>query len=133
LNDDDKQVQQFVGDVFTRLGDDDAVALREFIVAFAASPALATAEHSFAEFLQDHGTMDPEGSLEAISAMLRNQQLIESRRHWFSEQELIRAVIRIYTDPSSSHLRTMAMDLFDQLMERDEGTANAILGEWDRR
>jgi hypothetical protein len=135
LDDDDKEVRRYVNGVFHRLRDEHFLQLRDLIEAFAASRALSEETHWFTEFLWEHGMLDPSLSLFAVERLLGNEgrEVDDPAFRITGGEELIRLVLRIYTDPSSASLRGRAMGVFDQLMDVYAGQAQAVLGEWDRR
>ena len=133
LDDDDEQVRRHMGELVSQLEDGHMISLRSLVVAIAASRSLQESRHHLAEFLLDHGVVDPEGVLLVVAAELDNGKVTADARRWTGGAELIRVVVRTYADPTAAILQPWAMDLFDRLMERDEGAALNILNEWDRR
>jgi len=122
-----------MGGLVSQLEDGHMISLRSLVVAIAASRSLQESRHPLAEFLLDHGVVDPEGVLLVVSAELDNGKVTADARRWTGGAALIRVVVRTYADPTAAILQPWAMDLFDRLMERDEGAALNILNEWDRR
>lgn len=134
MDDDDKEVRQFVNGVFHRLRDEHFVQLRDLIEAFAASRPLSEETHWFTEFLWEHGVIDPSLSLSVVERLLANEgrEVEEPAFKITGGEELVRLVLRIYTDPSAAALRGRAMDIFNRLMDVYTGQAQMVLGEWDR-
>jgi hypothetical protein len=135
LDGEDKEVRRYVNGVFHRLRDEHFMRMRDLIEAFAASRTLSEETHWFTESLWEHGMLDPSLSLSAVESLLSNEgrEVEEPAFRITGGEELVRLVLRIYTDPSSGTLRGRAMDVFDQLMSVYGGQAHAVLGEWDRR
>jgi hypothetical protein len=134
MDDGDKEVRQFINGVFHRLRDEHFLLLRELIEAFAESRPLSQETHWFTDFLWEHGVIDPSLSLSVVERLLANEGR-EVEEHAFKitgGEELVRLVLRIYTDPSAAALRGRAMDIFDRLMDVYTGQAQMVLGEWDR-
>ncbi|MFL6227832.1 MAG: hypothetical protein ACJ741_03525 [Pyrinomonadaceae bacterium] len=135
MGDEDKEVRQFVNGVFHRLRDEHFLQLRDLIEAFAASRSLSEETHWFTDFLWEHGILDPPFSLSVVESLLGNERrkVEEPAFRITGGEEIVRLVLRIYTDPSSADLRGLAMDVFDRLMDIFAGQAQIVLGEWDRR
>jgi hypothetical protein len=134
MDDDDKDVRQSINGVFHRLRDEHFLQLRDLIEAFAASRSLSKETHWFTEFLWEHGVIDPSLSLSVVEKLLANEgrEVEEPAFKITGGEELVRLVLRIYTDPSAAALRGRAMDIFDRLMDVYTGQAQMVLGEWDR-
>jgi hypothetical protein len=69
-----------------------------------------------------------------VEAVLNNPYSQESELRFAGGEELIRLVLRVYTDPTveeSTHEK--AMDLFDRLLEKFSWSGQRVLQEWDRR
>jgi hypothetical protein len=132
LDDEDEQVLHHIGCIFFSLGSEHFFALRDFIEAYAVSAGKF--EHQFAQYLWEHGLLDPAWTLSIVRSILGNARQ-ESQRPWLSGiEDLIRLVLRIQTDPTADkELRWEAMDIFDMLMERHSDYARKVLSEWDRR
>jgi hypothetical protein len=134
LDDDDEKVRQFVGGTFSHLRDDHIYTLRPLLEAFASSRSLEQGWEEFTEFLWNHAALDPEWALRVVSFVLQNPHQPTGWRQFDAGEELIRLILRVYTDPiSTAQMRRTAMDLFDQLMQRYAFEAHKILSEWDRR
>lgn len=134
LNDDDEEVRKFASGPFGFLGAEHIVPLRGFIDAYAASRSLQSGLHDFTEFLWEHGPIDPIWALSVVEAVLNNPYSQESELRFAGGEELIRLVLRVYTDPTvkkSTHEK--AMDLFDRLLEKFSWSGQRVLQEWDRR
>jgi hypothetical protein len=86
-----------------------------------------------AQYLWEHGLLEPTTTLSLIRTALDNPHEPGERHSHFNGEELIRVVLRIYADPGSTDaVRRSSMDVFDKLMERYAGWAYQILEEWDR-
>lgn len=134
LQDEDATVRGSTSGVFHALRADHIIPMRDFIQAYAASPALYSGTHQFLTYLSEHGLLDPAWTLSVIETVVQNQHQPEEA--WWSRSgaELTRLVLRIYTDPTGDGaLRVRAMDVFDQLLKRYAGEAQVVLGEWDTR
>lgn len=134
LDDDDDGVQGYISGVFRSLRADHVISMRGFIEAYAASPMFYNSSHQFLDYLAEHGLLDPQWTLTVIEMILQNTHQSDEARWYRGGSDLIRIVLRIYTDPTADSLvRSRAMDVFDQLMERYGGEAQLILSEWDDR
>jgi hypothetical protein len=135
LNDTDQQVKQTISGMFQRLGDVHVTTLRTFIETYVASPAAHTRTRAFAEFLWEHGVVDPEWTISVIQIFLNNRtEPLEVSQFMGGAEALIRTVLWAYTDPTiDDTLRQQSMNLFDQLMEYYTPYAQNALSEWDRR
>ena len=127
LDDEDEKVRNHIDGVFHSLKAEHIFGLRSFIEAYSKSSHKLT--HYYAEFLLDNGSLDPEWSLKVIRMTVENMQM--SQRWHSGIEELIRLVLKIYTDPTAKALRGNAMDVFDMLMEKYSGYAYRVLDEWD--
>ena len=134
LHDDDTTVRDSISYLFGRLRADHIITMRNFIEAYAASPAIYNGTHLFLAYLSEQGLLDPNWALSVIETVVQNQHQPEEARWSRSGAELTRLVLRIYTDPTADRaLRLRAMDVFDRLLERFAGEAQLVLGEWDLR
>jgi hypothetical protein len=134
LDDDDETVRRFVSGTFSHLRDEHIYTLRPFLEAFASSRSLDQGWEQFTEFLWTHATLDPEWALRIVSLVLQSSHQPTGLRQFDAGEELIRLVLRIYTDPiSTEQMRRTTMDLFDQLMQRYAFEAHRVLSEWDTR
>lgn len=134
FNDDEVEVRQSIGEAFNFLRGDQMFELRDFIEAYATSRSLYTGIDKLAKYLWEHGLLDLQWSLSIVDTILNNEYRADASLWISGGEELIRLVLRIYTDPSSDDkMRANAMDLFDRLMERYAGEAQKVLKEWDRR
>jgi hypothetical protein len=87
-----------------------------------------------AEYLWKHGPIDPSWALSVIELILGNSHVEASEFHFAGGEELIRLVLRVYSDPlGGAALREHAMNVFDQLLMRSPGPAQMVLQEFDRR
>lgn len=134
LDDEDEEVQKLISDPFNSLREENVFSLRQFIEAYADSRSLYSGLPEFAEYLWKHGPLDPQWALSMVEKILNNSHGDQSELRFAGGEELIRLVLRVYTDPSvEKQTREHAMNVFDQLMERFMGQAQMILKEWDRR
>lgn len=134
LNDDDEEVRRFVSGIYPAMSAEHIVSLRAFINDYARSRSLQTGINDFAEFLWKNGPIDPEWALSVVDAILKNPHMEQSEIRFAGGEELIRLVLRVYTDPTvDKAIRENAMDLFDHLMEKSSWAAQKVLAEWDRR
>lgn len=134
LNDEDEEVGRFVSGIFPSMPAEHIVSLRPFINDYATSRSLQTGLNDFAEFLWKKGSVDPIWALSVVDTILNNHQIEQSEIRSSGGEELIRLVLRVYTDPTvDTATREEAMDLFDHLMEQSSWAAQKVLSEWDRR
>ena len=133
LGDEDETVRRMAASAIRTLRAEHICSLQAFLERFATSRAMYANPREFAEYLLEHGLLDPPWTLSIIETFLDNPPTEEVP--WFSGgEELIRTVVRIYNDPTTDNVvRTRAMDVFDRLMERFGGQAYLVLDEWDRR
>jgi hypothetical protein len=73
MDDDDKEVRQFVNGLFHRLRDEHILQLRDLIEAFAASRPLSKETHWFTKFLWEYGIIEPSLSLSVVEKLLANE------------------------------------------------------------
>jgi hypothetical protein len=134
VEDEDKEVQRTVGGTFRSLGTEHFFSLRQFLEAFASSATCQAEGDDLAEYLWEHGLLDPDWTLGLIEAMLNGETTPQQfPRMLTGSEHLIRLVLRIHTDPTlDDSNRKRAMDAFDGLMERYGYQAQKVLGEWDR-
>lgn len=132
LDDDDEQIHRLIGGTFLSMSNEHFFSLRSFIEAYASKTRIL--ENHFAEFMLEHGRLDPEWTLHVINTLLDNQ-LWQDQSHWrFGIDDLIRLVLRIYTASTvTEDIQKKAMDLFDRLMQQYSGEAYKVLAEWDSR
>ena len=134
LNDEDEEVRRFVCGIFPSMPAAHIVSLRSFIDDYATSRSLQTGLNDFSEFLWKNGPVDPIWALSVVNTVLNNQHIERSEIRFSGGEELIRLVLRVYTDPTvGTATREDAMDLFDRLMENSSWAAQKVLREWDRR
>jgi hypothetical protein len=134
FDDPDADVRRQAAWMTHKLRPEHAVTRQEFLRAFAASHAARSGAHDFAEYLWEHGMLDPEWALSVVETLLANQHADDEHRGFGGGDDLVRLVLRIYTDHGgSAALRERAMTVFDGLMERFAGSALTALSEWDRR
>lgn len=116
-----------------RLRPEHVVTRPAFLSAFAASRAARAGVHDFAEYLWEHGVVDPASSLSAVEALLANRHADDRHAGFGGGEDLVRFVLRVYTDPGAEPgVRDRAMASFDRLMEQFAGYALVALAEWDR-
>lgn len=133
FSDPDAKVREEVSVAFDQMSEADIAERFDFLSEFTRSPALAQCLRRFARYLLDHGMAATDQSLTLIEQSLQNAHHDGDAR-WFDGEEFIRLVLRMETDPTSGPaLRTRAIDVFDQLMERYGDFADEVLNEWDRR
>lgn len=128
LDDTDETVRSYIDDVFRSLKGEHIIMLKSFIEAY--SIKSKRLNHYFSEFLLDHGLIDPKWTLQIVKTWVIGMEL---SAYWHSGiEELIRLVLKIYTDPTSKNIQGNAMDVFDLLIEKYSNYANKVLEEWDR-
>jgi HEAT repeat protein len=134
FDDPDREVRRRAGGFVGRLREEHIFLFRELLEQFAASRAAITNLHAFEQYLWEHGPLDPAWALSVVGMVLVQEQSDDADEHHWGGEELVRLVMRIYTDPTADPLlRKHAMDLFDRLMERYAGRVQTALGEWDRQ
>jgi hypothetical protein len=132
LNEEEKQIHDSVGRVFYSLLEEHFYSLRGFIETYARLSK--SANHKFAEYLLNFGLLDPEWTLSVLHILLNNTALIGETPWSMNIEDIIRLVLRIYTDPTvSDGTRKISMDIFDILMEKNPGFSHKVLSEWDQR
>jgi hypothetical protein len=132
LDDDDDQVRRFAADAFRHTSSPRSPDLRRFVEVFAASRALRAGSRTFSEYLLQFGPEDPEWALAVLRVVMDNAH--DEEPYSSAGGNLVRLVLRLYTDPTSDQdLRMRAMDVFDGMMERYTYEAQSALDEWDRR
>lgn len=133
LDDPDEDVRQEADWFVHRLREGHMFSLRDFLAEFAASRAFQESPHSFDEYLWENGEIDPNWALEMVGVILDNAHPVGRHGAWRGGEELVRLVLRIYTDPTADAARrTHAMDTFDRLMDQFATYAWTALEEWDR-
>jgi len=133
VNDDDEEVRKYVSGCFHSLRAEDFFSMRPFIEAFASSRSLETGLHDFTDFLWENGPVDPTWALTIVETVLNNPHSSKSEINLGGGEELVRLVLRVYTDPTVEFsTRERAMDLFDRLMQVSLRSAQRVLAEWDR-
>ena len=134
VDDEDDEVRGSIRHRFHFLQEQHFFSLKPFLEAFAASRSLGNDRHQFAEFMWEHGLLDPAWSLSIVEMVLNNPYISDNRLYYADGEALIRLVVRINTDPTADDaIRLRAMNLFDGLMGHYQGDAQRILDEWDRR
>ena len=133
LDDEDEQVRNQVVGFFGELRGDHLLTLRDFLKAFASSRSLHHGLRKLADFLLENGLLDAETTLSLVEKAIENGLEPGPKQRYFDGEGLIRAVLRIYSDPvADERTRTRAMNVFDALMDRYAAWANNLLEEWDR-
>jgi|GEM_PF-1163505 len=134
LDDDDEEVRKFASGSFLSLRAQDILSIRPFLDTYAASRSIKAGFRDFTEFLWKYGAVDPVWALSIVETVLNNPHTDQSSMHYGGGEELVRLVLRVYTDPTVEvSTREHAMDVFDQLMEKSSWAAYKVLAEWDRR
>lgn len=133
LNDEDKSVRQEVAWFVHRLNEEHVSALGPFLAEFAGSRCYRQSPYRFGEYLWENGPLDPVWALGVVETILDNPHPTEQHADPRGGEELVRLVLRVYTDPMSTALRARSMDAFERLMEIHSGYAWRALEEWDRR
>lgn len=134
LNDEDEQIQNSISNIFFKNSEEEFLALKDFISTYVSSRAFQKQSHDFFDHLWSFGILDPPWALSIVKTILSTEPDGSSQYYFFGIEQLIRLVLRIYTDPSSDEgMRTKAMDTFDKLMERFAFDAHKVLQEWDRK
>jgi hypothetical protein len=132
LNENDDQIQNSIGRVFYSLQEEHISSLRQFIEIYAQHSKQAN--HKFAEYLLEFGPLDPEWALSIIQTILNNSFFVNHSPRSVGIENIIRLVLRIYTDPTiSDETRKTSMDMFDILMKKNPGFSQKVLSEWDQR
>ena len=134
MNDEEEEVRREAGWTVHPLRGEHLAVLRDFLLEFAASRSAPRELHGLGEYLWEHGPVNPPWALSMVDAILDNQHPEEGRGSFGGGEDLVRLVLRIYTDPIADEaLRERAMDTFDRLMDRYAYHALTALDEWDRR
>ena len=133
LSEQDEQIQNSVGHIFYSLKTEEQFySLRSFIEAYAKQSKVIN--QGFSEALLNFGMLDPIWALSLVGVVLSNENYFGLPSWSNGSEEIIRLVLRIYTDPTATdEIRKASMDLFDILMEKSPGYSNKVLSEWDRR
>jgi hypothetical protein len=118
LEDPDKEVRQYVAWLTHQLRPEHVVTRSTFLSAFATSRSVRSALYGFAEYLWEHGSVNPPWALETVEALLDNRHPDDEHDGLAGGDHLVRTALRVYTDPTADErLRHRAMDVFDRLME----------------
>lgn len=130
LSDASEDVRKNIAEVFSDDVARSLVARRDFLVAYAESPAIVDAQHAWEDFLLEHLGHDPMFGLDLIERALPLLDRAESPR--FGD-DLVRYVLRVLTSPLvDGAAERRAMDLFDALDERYGRMSANLLSEWDQ-
>jgi hypothetical protein len=133
FDDTDIDVRREIGFVFHSLRPEQLHTSQTFLLALAVSPSAHANFYAFADFLWQHGLLDPPWALETVDAMLANQHDEGGDSVFYGGEQLVRLVLGVYTDASATReLRERAAGVFDRLMERYSAGALEALSEWDR-
>lgn len=134
FDDPDGEVRRTAAWMTHKLRPEHAVTRQDFLLAFAVSRAARAGAHHFAEYLWEHGLVEPAWALAVVEALLDAPHDEDDGAGWFAGgDDLVRTVLRVYTGATRGEaLRERAMTVFDRLMERFAGDALAALAEWDR-
>jgi hypothetical protein len=132
LNEEDKQIHDSVGRIFYSLNEGHFYSMHDFIETFAEKSK--SENHKFAEYLLEHCLVDPEWTLSIVQKSICNNDLFNQSSWSIGVEDIIRLVLRIYTNPTvSGEAQKTAMNLFDILMERNPDFSQKVLSEWDKR
>jgi hypothetical protein len=132
LDEEDEQIHNTIGRIFYSLQEEHFLNIRDFIETYAKKSR--SADHKFAEFLLEFGLLDPAWVLSVIYMHINNTLLDKSHHRYVGYEDIIRLVLRIYTDPTASDAtQKTSMDLFDILMEKSPSFSHKVLSEWDQR
>lgn len=130
LNDEDEEVQGIVDRVFSGFEGEHVFSKKEFIEEYARSRRVI--DLSYADFMLNYGILDPRWAIEVIDSQINNIDLINRGWRHSGVDELIRLVLKIYTNANEDELREKSMNIFDELLKRFAGSAHKVLLEWDR-
>jgi len=131
LNDEDEQVQEIIDRVFHDFDGEHILSKKKFIESYAHSTK--NVDHFYAEFMLNYGMLNPRWAIQVISDQINNVEFVSSGKWHSGIDQLIRLVLKIYTNATEDDLQNKAMDVFDELLQRFAGSAHKILSEWDRR
>jgi hypothetical protein len=127
-------VRRKAGDAIRTLRGEHFLPLRDFLVQYAASQTVKSETRELAEYLLEHGILDPDWTLSMVDIILGNIADTGEAFGLGGSKQLIRLVVRIYNDPTADdEIRWRSMNLFDRLMEQFAGAAHRVLAEWDRK
>lgn len=110
--------------------------LRSLLEDFVTSPMYSRGDSGFHKFLLRYGDLEPDWTLTQIETILRRYDVKEKGFQRLGEEELSRCVLWLYNHTSSNtqkgqELRSRAMDIFGELMEKSPFDSSRILKEWD--
>ena len=131
FNDEDESVRTAASGFFSGLRYDHKDPVNATILAFARSASLYNATHMFTDYLWEYGIIATEWMLPILETAVNNPK--EPHRHFFDSTELMKLILRVYTDSLDTAIRSRTMDMFDTLMQRFPFAASPLLDEWDRR
>jgi hypothetical protein len=130
IKDESKDVRQTIGTVFSTAPADTLFARRTFLTSYAESTTVTDTIHAFAEFVVEHGFIDPSFSLDLIERALPR---LASPDHAYLAEDLVRFVLRVSSSRIVDELlQRRTMDVFDQLDDRFGQFSGSLLAEWDR-
>lgn len=134
LDDTDPEVRRLASGFLGRMSAEHLMRFHPLLEKLASARALPEALERFEDFLWERGDLNPIGTLSVLRQILDNPHQSDQGREFWGGEDLFRLVARIYTDPVLDvGERALAMDVFDDLMERYKGRAARVLEEWDRR
>jgi hypothetical protein len=128
LSDEDDEIRGAIDRAFTDFDGSFVFSKRNLIEKYARSRNVI--ELSYAEFMLNYGMLDPKWAINIIGSQIRNSELATSGWH-SGIDELVRLVLKIYTNAADDGLREEAMDIFDQLLKRFSRYVHKALSEWD--
>lgn len=131
INDDDEEICKKIDNIFFHLHEGLFFELKSLVGELALSKQHPMS-YALADYLWNHGMLDPAWTLDIIKKMIGKST---QPQEWAAgAEEMMRFVLRVYTSQVSENtLREEAINIFDLLMKKYAGTANKILSEWDRR
>ena len=131
ISEDDEEICRKIDNIFFHLQDGLFFELKNLVDELALSKKHPMS-YALADFLWNHGMLDPAWTLDIIKKMIGKST---QPQEWAAgAEEMMRFVLRVYTSQVSENtLREEAINIFDLLMKKYAGTANKILSEWDRR
>ena len=132
LDNDDDQIQRSIGAAFSSMKIEHFYSLRSFIQVYVEKTRILHV--FFSEFMLEHGLSDSNWTLSIITKLFKNKHWLENRTRSAGIENLIRLILKIYNSPLSTvDNQTVAMDLFDMLMEKFSWQTYKVLDEWDSR
>lgn len=130
LDDSDEKVREMVSRVFSLAAAENIVLPKALVEKYVEARMSIQTERDFEEYLWKAGLEDPEWSLDVVERFV---ELNPPTNEYRNGEYFIRLVLRIHVDPLiSKQTRVRALDVFDLLSQRYNGSANTVLSEWDR-